>query len=249
MMRLLLGLLLALLLVIPAWAAPAFDAFTAPADCTVDDPSFSHTPSGTPRGVLVYVLSPVQSEDRVTGITYGGDTMTEVAGSPVLKATGEIMAAHLFFLGTSIPTGTQTVAITTTASTGGVRCGAITITASGDTEVVDTSTISSDSLANPSVTVSLAGRTSFVAVGGASGNIDVPGNVTPNTNWTSRDESDAGPSGTVLHTFDTIGSSDVSAGWADATAEDVVAIGVAIAEIAAGGGCSTSRLSLLGVGC
>jgi hypothetical protein len=202
------------------------------------DASWTHTPVGTPRGVLVWVLysNTLSHADFVTGVTYGGVSMTEVAGSPNVKTVTESMSAHCFFLGSSIPTGAQTVAVDVT-DTNNYAAFALTVTAAADTEVVDSDgTINSDSIADPSVTLSLGGRSCFAAIGFSSGQNAVTG-ITPLTGWTGDLEDDLGGQTMGLYTYNTVGTTDVTAGWTQ-TAEDAVAMAVAIAEVS--GGPSTS---------
>ena len=210
--------------------AVAFDAFSNGTAGT-GDISWTHTPVGTPRGVIVMVLG-VSGTDGVSGVTYGGVAMTEVTGSPNLKTSLELAGVYVYFLGSSIPTGAQTVAMTS-ANVHLKSISAITLTGAADTEVVDSdATINSDSVQDPSVTLSLGGRDCFCAIGGVSGQDAVTG-ITPLTDWTSRLEQDGGAV-TVLHyTYNTIGTTDVTAGWTQ-TADDATAIAVAVSEVVGG---------------
>ncbi|MCB9610512.1 MAG: hypothetical protein H6716_28240, partial [Polyangiaceae bacterium] len=90
--------------------------------------SWTHTPTGTPRGVIVFVCH-YYASSSVT-VTYGGIPMNEVA----LYRSGSWLAAA-FFLGSGIPTGAQTVAVTTPATY--VKGVAVTVTADRDTVVAD----------------------------------------------------------------------------------------------------------------
>ena len=195
------------------------------------DISWTHTPVGTPRAVIVFIAG-IAGADEVSGVTYGGTAMTEMTGSPSSKATGETGTVYGYFLGASIPTGAQTVAMTSTAANLKSIC-AITLTGAADTEIVDVdATISSDAVADPSVTLSLASRDSFCAIGLYSGQDAVTG-ITPLTGWTSRLEQDAGTEVVGYYTYDTVGSTDVTAGWTQ-TSEDAIAIAVAVSEVAGG---------------
>ncbi len=204
----------------------AFDAFSSYLLGGVN-PSWTHTPVGTPKGVIVWILQG-SATDEVTGVTYGGVAMTEVAGSPNMKATGEVIGCYCYFLGSGIPTGARTVQVS-----GGVSVAkaayCVTVTAAGDTMLQDVdATINSDSVANPSVTMSLGGLSSFVALAFDSGQNAATG-VTPFTGWTGRNETSSGVQTIGCYTYDTVGTADVTAGWTQ-TAEDAVAIVVAIKE-------------------
>ncbi len=206
----------------------AFDVFSDVAEGN-GELSWTHTPSGTPRAAIVFIVEDFQSVDGVTGVTYGGTSMTEVPGSPNIHATGETGAVHCFFLGSSVPTGAQTVVV----SISGVfqrRAAAITLTAVDDTEVVDSDgTIESTSLANPSVVLSLSGRISFAAIAFHSGWND-PSEIVPLASWTDRLEHDWGARVSGWYTYDTIASADVTAGWTQ-DAEDATMIALAVSEV------------------
>lgn len=207
--------------------AVAFDAFSASAGSGTR--TWTHTPVGTPRAVIVFaVLS--NATDNITTVTYGGTSCTGIAGSPNVVGTGENCAAHAFFLGASIPTGAQSVVVTQTGGSVGMCAYAITLTAATDTEVVDSDgTISSTSIADPSVTLSLASRTSFAALAFSSGH-DAVTSITQLTGWTNRNEVDLGATVTACYTYDTIGTTDVTAGWTQ-TADDAAAMCVAVSEV------------------
>lgn len=213
----------------------AFDAFADTTDFATGNFTWTHTPSGTPSGVVVWVLEASSSAaDGVTGVTYGGVSMTEVSGSPNIHSTGELGTVHCFFLGEGIPTGAQSVAVTTSNSHSKVG-GSVTLTASDTTEIVDVdATVNSDSQANPSVTLSASGRTVWAGIGFYSGQ-NAPTGITPLTNWTDRTEDDIGTKTMGIYTYDTIGSSDVTAGWTQG-ADDAVMIAILIAQEAAAGG-------------
>ena len=210
--------------------AVAFDAFTA-STAGIGNLTITHSPVGTPRAAIVFVVQNANANDRVSGVTYGTDAMTEMTGSPLAKGTGQTSVIYGYFLGTSIPTGDQTVTVTVTAGAT-KQAGVITLTAGADTTIQDVdATITSDSLENPSVTLSAGGNTVFAAIGFHSG-IPDPANITPLTNWTARLEEDFGSATGGWYTFDTIGASDVTAGWTQG-ADDAQMIAVAVTEVAA----------------
>lgn len=227
-----LAALICALLTLPVWSAVAFDA-SSNATPGGGDLSWTHTPVGTPSAVLCCLVS-LNDGDAVNTITYGAASLTEVALSPNAKATGEDGSVYCFFLGAGIQTGAQTVSISVNGAD--IKAATVvTLTAGANTEVVDTdASINSDSLLDPSSTLSLSGRTSFAMIAFYSGQNATSG-FAPLANWTSRQEASGGIESAGFYTFDTIGTSDVTAGWTQ-TAEDAVAISVAISEVAAGGG-------------
>ena len=230
-MRRLLSLLLLLLWASCVEGAVAFDAFTSSTGGT-GDYSYSHTPVGTPRGAIVHVIVNGLAVG-ITGVTYGGTSMTEVAESPATNSTGELGSTHTFFLGTSVPAGMQTVAVDATLGTEVSVSGCVTLTADQDTSVVDTGVVISNNQVDPSVTLSLGGVSCFAMIGAWSG----IGNLTmaPLTGWTDRFEHDFGNQNGLIYTYDTVGTSDVTAGYT-AGGDDVALHAIAIRENAAVGG-------------
>lgn len=208
-------------------AAPAYDAVSNVAAGTANL-SWTHTPVGTPRAVIVFVVQNAAGTDEVSSVTYGGTSMTEVSGSPNLHATGETGVVYAYFLGSGIPSGAQTVDVNVSGAAS-KRAVAYTLTANADTEIVDSDgTITSNSQSNPSATLSLSSRTSWGGIAFHSGQNAVSG-TTPLGSWTGDLEHDFGPQVAGWYRFNTIGTSDVTAGWTQ-TAEDAVMIGVAVSE-------------------
>jgi hypothetical protein len=252
-----LALLVVLLWPAAAQAQVAFDAWNN-GDAGTTTLSWTHTPVGTPRGIIVQVTN-VESADQVTTATYGGVSMTEASCSPVLNADAGVddpMSVATFFLGSSIPTGAQTVVVNVSGS-GQKRSASIILTASADTEMVDCEAVNSDSTASPSVTLSLGGRTSFATLHAMTGRTATT-QTTALTNWHGDDEAGAtqGPPGdevdlgtvtALYYTYDIVGTTDITAGYTAGSADDVAMIAIAVAQVP--GAAVPCRLALLGVGC
>ena len=225
-MKYLVALILCFALPLSASATVAFDAYSE--NIGSGDQSFTHTPVGTPRAVIIYTATGGSSD--VTSVSYGGVALTQMTDSPNNHTTGEPQNITGWFLGTSIPTGAQTVLLDAGAATRIVYV--VTLTGAADTEIVDVdATIKSDSRADPSVTLSLGGRSSFVSIAFGTGQ-DASTGTTPFSGWTVRDETDLGTTGLGYYTYDTVGTTDVTSGWTQ-TAEDAVAITAAVSEVQA----------------
>lgn len=211
--------------------AVASDAISDPGTTFTGDTNWTHTPVGTPRGVWVIIVNvTVSGTDEITGVTYGGVAMAEVAAiSPRYKSSGEAMGQSIFFLGSGIPTGPQTIAVDTSGATVTKAAFARTVTAAADTEIIDTAFWSSDSLANPSDTLNLGGRSAYCILAFSSGQNAVTG-ITPLTNWTATYETDLGNFVAGGYTYDIVGTSNVTVGWTQ-TAEDALGFAIAVAEV------------------
>ena len=233
-MRSRLSFLLILLLASPCYGAVQYDNYAELGSTTTGDFNFDITPVGTARGVLVYVITNVEG-DEITSVTADGTSMTEVTDSPTLNTAGEDGGAHCFFLGSSIPAGTLTIAVTTSGSTTTKYAGAVTLTASQDTSVVDTNNLISNNTATTSVTLSLGSVSSFCMIGFWTG-LNAPGNYAPLTGWTSRNETDFGNQCGGIYTYDTVDTADVTAGYSNSGGDDVALHAIAVRENAAAGG-------------
>ena len=210
---------------------PAFDAYSESAANT-DPADYTHTPVGTPRGVVILEIQ-TNTANEVSGVAYGALGLTEVSGSPVTEATEGIQVRG-WFAGSGIPTGAQTVSFTITGTTGTKLFYVITLTGSGDLELVDVKTLASAAVVDPTVTLALSSRTSWCGLAGMSGHGAV-GSVTPFTGWTTRDETTTGTELGLCYTQDTPGATDVSAGWTQIS-EDAALIALAVSEVVAAAG-------------
>ena len=222
--------------------AVAFDNY-ASSTAGTGDISFDIVPVGTVRGLIVFVITNVEG-DEITSVTADGAAMTEVTDSPALNTTGEDGGTHCFFLGSSIPTGTLTIAVTTSGTATTKIAGAITLTAGADTEVVDTASVISNADDNPATTLALGGATCFCAIGAWSG---IGTGTTPFTDWTEKLDHDFGNQTGTIKTYDIVGTTDVTAGYT-AGSDDVAMIAIAVKESAGVGGVTVKNLAALGVG-
>jgi len=215
--------------------AIAFDAYATGAAGT-GDLSFTLTPVGTPKGVVVYVAYENSITNQISGVTYGGVSMAAVAGSPVIYDGGEDVQVAGFFLGSGVPTGAQTVSVTVTGAAT-KKAWAISATAGADTAVQATTTVSSY-VSDPTGTISLTGESCLVVQGFSSG-LGAVTNTTAKDGWTKTDEYDFGFFIGGIHTYGTVGTSDVTVGY-NSIQDETALLAVAIKESAGGGGTTLS---------
>jgi len=107
----------------------AFDATFGSAALinTATTTTWTHTPVGTPKGVVVLIPQGTAT-DNVTAVTYGGVALNRVRFAA--RGSAEACAVYIYFLGAGIPTGAQTVAVTT-AGTPPCWPQSVTMTATG----------------------------------------------------------------------------------------------------------------------
>lgn len=192
--------------------------------------SWTHTPVGTPAGVLVLIAQNSGATDEVTGVTYGGVPMNEVPGSPVLHTTGsEDGALYGYFLsGLEIPTGAQTVAVTGSGSTKKAACYSLVGTNTQQLHLAATKSLDSGGTANPSVSLATpTGTDTFVAAVLQSSQDDVA-NIAPAAGYTDTNEQDFGSQTVsfIRRTALATGGA-VTAGWT-ATSEEAGVLAVAV---------------------
>jgi hypothetical protein len=222
------------------WLPRNYSVVTIAYDNHVNDTGFggnvtmSITPVGTPRGVWVGICQGTNDTDTITGVTYGGTSMTRV--HRFVGTAAEHTVQYVYFLGSSIPTGAQDAVISTSSSTG-KHCIVMTLTAADDTEINTTSELMDSSSENdPRVNFAIGGVESFVAEIITSGFSQVT-NIDPITGWTDRGEGDMGALVSAFYSYDTIGTADVSCGFDNTgSGDDAQILGIAINEVTGGGG-------------
>lgn len=119
--------------------AIAFDAAYESASGTTGSASqnsFSwlHAPVGTPKGVLVFTFVNANADDA-TAVSYGGVSLTAVAGGRAVDTADEPGDCKAWFLGTGVPNGTQTVTVTRNNNANVMYGVSITVTSSQNSEV------------------------------------------------------------------------------------------------------------------
>jgi hypothetical protein len=162
--------------------ALAQDALTAPVGTAGGTSTIegTHTPSGTPKGVLVFIASRgATGADQVSGVTYGGVTMERVEFKGV--TTAQTGSSYIYFLA-SPPTGAQTVKVTVSGATKKyVAC--VTITATGSVAVDAHGGLGEAGVTNPSITLATTASTETIIYGVTFSGEEASG-VTPGTGYT-----------------------------------------------------------------
>lgn len=208
--------------------AVAFDAETEAIRTLLDDPmTWTHTPVGTPRGVVVAAVHGTSSTDHVLTITYGGVSMTEIIRRT--DTATEPGAAELWFLGEAIPTGAQTIsADLATATTDDIHFISWSVTAADDTEVIDSDGLA-DNQADPVVTLQKAGRTGW-CVAAMYGGGAAPGGTLATGNTASHDHDlTAFYSQSCRET--TVDSADHTIGWSTLGTDDLAFVALCVSEV------------------
>lgn len=180
------------------------------------------------KGVVLALVHGVSSTDHVTAASYGGVAMSRPQRN--VDTATEPGAAELWFLGTGVPQGTQTVSYTPGSTTDDFHAVAITLLGADDLEVVAQDGISENVL-NPSVTLPYGGRTcmAFAALygGGAA-----PSSFTPNANCETVHDHDLGAFYSEIIRQIMAGSANFAIGGTAAN-DDVAFAAIAVSEVQA----------------
>lgn len=223
--------------------AVAYDAATETVlfDVVAADPfTFTHTPSGTPKGVLLFCMQDSTTTDVFTSASYGGVAMTAVSGGRAIDSAGEPMACKVYFLGASIPSGAQTVSIdhdTGVSSTLYAVC--VSVTASGDTTISGTPVLleNDGTLSEQSVGTGAASALRFA--GGISGRGTTP---PPGANSTAvHDIAIAAVRRCAVVRETSAGTGSRPVGFSDGTSDDRAFVHLSVAETGGGGGGAVTR--------
>jgi len=200
---------------------------------TTSPATLSFTPTGTPRGVTVWIALSGGFADTITAVTYGGVSMARIGYS--VDTVTEQGIIHCYFLGAGIPTGTQTVEIVHTGDPLTKWAVVQSVTAASDTDVSNLMLwhMSSSDHANPFLTldtgVQSALRTGIIF----SGHDDIS-SLTPLSGMeaiTTADSHDFGTAVAALAQQTTASTGPFNLGFT-ATAEDMAMLAVSIRESA-----------------
>lgn len=220
-----------------------FDAKTASITSTTGLTSwtFSHTPSGTPKGIVVMVVHPQSTTDYISGITYGGQALTRL--QTAVDTATERGRSDIWFLGTGVPSGTQDVVASFSSNFDLLKFQAVTLVTDdgSDTEVLDSDLLQEDQ-ADPSVTLTYSGRVGIAFAALYGGGI-APTSFTPNANCTAMDEEDFGSTYAKFIRQTTPGTSDFAIGGT-AALDDVAYVAAAFAKVAASNATGSASLAV-----
>lgn len=224
-------------LVSSATSSVAFDALTS--QTGTGDFSFTHTPVGTPRGVLIAAVQDLgASNEALSPPRYGSMTVPWVhiaqgtGNNPTLStSSSEDSAVYLWFLGAAIPTGAQTVKLNFNATGSTKRIYVMTLTADDDIEIVSALPYDQDASGGVNALSFASGsRTSFM-VTALHHAVNAVGDITQPAGWTARNEHDFGAAVAGIYTKDTNASGTVTADFAVAANVRMAAWQVCISEV------------------
>jgi hypothetical protein len=226
--------------------AVAYDAVTETAlfDVGSANPfTFTHTPVGTPKGVVLFLFTDGGATDPFDGaVSYGGVAMSAVSGGRAVDSAGEAGSTKAYFLGSSIPTGAQTVSIIhNTGVSGNLYAVCVTVTASADTEISGTPVLveGDGTLAEQNVGTGAASALRFAGL--FSGISTIPSAGANSTSITT-DPIGTRSRGVVRET--TAGAGSRPVGYSSGTSDDRAVVHLSVAESGGGGGAVTRSFAV-----
>lgn len=208
--------------------AIAFDAESNSA--VAADPTWTHTPSGTPAGAVVLVIQNGGVEETVTA-DWGGTAMT--ARTPI-DGSGQAEPAWIypFVLLSSVPTGAQTVTVNASGATNKLAFG-YTVTAGAVVEVDDEDSFTSSSQDDPFV--DLTATTTVLVMSALFSGLGNSANLTAGTGFTKTfGGSLTGSSGNGMRSTSPHSSGTVTVQWVSTAADDALLYAIALRESSGG---------------
>lgn len=189
--------------------------------------SFTHTPASSPNGILLFVTNVVTQNNRVATVRYGGVSMTFVTASA--DTSGETLNTQAWFLGSGIPTGSQSVQLTYSgAGTDDqlVSVASFTNPSNKNTQVVSVGAIPNDA-SNPQLTLATTGR-NCMSFGQIGSGFDATSSLAPLAGMTNLGSYDAGAKVVSFDRQTNSSTSNFTIGYT-ATSDDVAYVAVNIA--------------------
>lgn len=212
--------------------------------------SWTHAGGASPRGVVIFVINLDASTATATGVTYGGVDVPAVTGAVATDTAGEVGRCTAFFLGSGVPTGSQTVVVNRTNNANVLYAVCATVTAqSGWTTAVNEGGIvllqNDGTLAVQSVSDGGAATASMRFAAGMSGLAAPPAAGTGSTLLQSID---LGAQGAAFCRETTAGTGARNVGFTSGTSDDRAFVHLAVYEIAPPTQTSVARVSLASLG-
>lgn len=167
------------------------------------------------------------STDNISGVTYGGSALSAVSGGLAQDTSGEPGLCKAYFLGSSVPTGSQTVQVTTTA--GSYYCAAITVDSVGNTQAHGVVLLQENgTIVEQSVDDGTPGSPSMRYAAGYSGQKTVP---SIGSNSTSLLSASLDTTSVMACRETTAGQGSRSVGFTSATTDDRAFVHLALREV------------------
>jgi hypothetical protein len=206
----------------------AFDAVVESVRTDTSDPmTWTHTPVGTPRAIVVAFTHGVSDTDHVLTVTYGGINITERVRAT--DTTTEPGASELWFIGSGIPTGAQTISADhASGTTDDIQGVSWSLTALSDCEIIDSDSISQNA-ANPTLVMQKEGREGWCACAMYNGGAAPGGTLATGNTQGPNEDLTAFYADTCYET--TVDAADHTIGWSTLGTDDLAIVALCVVEI------------------
>lgn len=186
------------------------------------------------KGALVFVFGMDTSSDFITSVTYGGVSMSAVSGGRAVDSAGEAGSCKTYFLGASVPQGTQAIVVNRTNNASTFYAVAVTVLASTDTSVTGVVLEQGDqALAEENVDDGSPGTNSLRLAGTFSGLANITAALQPGANSTQLAGIDIGAIVAMAVRETTAGQGSRPVGFVGVS-DDVAAVYLAVKESGSG---------------
>lgn len=191
----------------------------------VEDPyTFVHN-GGTPKGIAIAIVNG-SNTPLTTSLDYGGVPLTNIVSAQ--DTATETGRATFWFVGSGIPTGTQTITHDlVSAVSDDVHYILWELSGARDLEVID-SDLLEENQANPVVTLNKAGRSAICLCAMYGGGAAPQGTLAAGNTLDHTHDLGAFYSQSCFET--TVDTADHAIGWSTLTSDDLAFVAIAIAE-------------------
>jgi hypothetical protein len=198
--------------------------------------SWTHTPVGTPKGVLIFAFNNSDNVDDMGVVTYGGTSVPAVTGGATSENSSEGGYVKTYFLGSSVPTGAQTVVVNRTNNAFNMYAVCVTVTADANTAVYESGiqlvfSSSGGLQAEVSVDDGSPGTNSMRFAGTHTGFLDVP---SAGASSTALQSIDYGSIAAAVVRETTAGQGFRTVGFTTGANDDYATVHLAVTELSAG---------------
>ena len=213
------------------------------------NPSWTHTPVGAPKGVLVVLVQDDGSDESgALAVTYGGESLS-LLGMVDGSAASEPGRVYFYLLASTSLTGARTVAVT--GGTVNKLASSYTVTTGGGNveQVGSIGSVVSSSQDDPTTNITNSSALTSLTFSGIKSGLGSDANVTADANHTkNHGGSMTGDSANLEYRSSTSTGNPLAVGWVTSVADDVTLGAVALAEAGAPAAGKVQRFALLGVG-
>ena len=201
--------------------------------------TWSHAGGANPEGGVVACMCSACTTDVISGAKWGASSMTLVGNA--IDTVGEPGSVEVYWIGSSVPSGTQTIECTVSSGTDAKHGVAIGVQANGNVQLAGTfCTIDTGDPDDPSCTVTGISGARFGFAFLFSG-LNDPTSITAGAGFTLGPDNDYGTKSSISEYESSQGSGNLTAAFTTTAADDVAMLGMAFQQVTADSGFAPRR--------